>query len=298
MILETQGQPFDLDLTLDAGQTFRWRKESDGGGWWNGVVRGQLIRIRQGDGGDLAFECAPGPDDVVKEMLHRYFRLDDDIGAIYESISRDYQMAELVNRYRGLRLMRQEPWECLISYICSANNNVPRISVLVERICDMYGSPINGQERRAFPTPQRILQAGPAELGNLKLGLNRGISIYEAAEAAQNGNLDFGTLRENHAGLKNLSGVGEKIADCVALFSLDKLDAFPVDTNIWQGLRELYPDEVTIREIVAGIAKRKRKILSERETVKLREWAQNRFGPYAGYAGQFVFHHCRTAESG
>ena len=111
MILETQGQPFDLDLTLDAGQTFRWRKESDnGGGWWNGVVRRQLIRIRQGDGGRLEFECAPGPDDVVQEMLHRYFRLDDDIGAIYESISRDYRMAELVHRYHGLRLMRQEPW--------------------------------------------------------------------------------------------------------------------------------------------------------------------------------------------
>ena len=294
MMLEILGQPFNLNLTLCAGQTFRWRKESDGGDvWWNGVVRGQLIRIRQKDGGDLEFECAPGPDGDVREMLRRYFRLDDDIGAIYESISRDSQMAELVSRYDGLRLMRQEPWECLISYICSANNKVEQISKIVERICQMYGDPIDGQERRAFPTPQRLLQAGPAELKNLKLGLNRGSNIYAVAEAAQNGNLDFSTLRENHAGLKNLSGVGEKIADCVALFSLDKLDAFPVDTNIWQGLRELYPDEVTMEEIVSRISKRKYKRLSERETVKLREWAQNRFGAYAGYAGQFIFHHYR-----
>ena len=299
MILETQGQPFDLDLTLDAGQTFRWQRDKETG-WWNGVVRGQLIRIRQtgGNKGPVEFECAPGPDSVVREMLHRYFRLDDNIDAIYESISRDYQMAELVQEYRGLRLMRQEPWECLISYICSANNNVPRISVLVERICEMYGAPIDGQERHAFPTPQRFLQAGPAELKNLKLGLNRGSNIYAAAEAAQNGNLDFGVLRENHAGLKNLSGVGEKIADCVALFSLDKLDAFPVDTNIWQGLRELYPDESTIQEIVSRISKRKYERLSERETVKLREWAQNRFGPYAGYAGQFIFRHYRPQTKG
>ena len=292
MMLEIQGQPFNLNLTLCAGQTFRWQWNKETG-YWSGVIRGQLIRIRQGDGGDLEFECAPGPDDVVQEMLRRYFRLDDDIGAIYESISRDSQMAGLVQEHHGLRLMRQELWECLISYICSANNKVEQISKIVERICQMYGDPIDGQERRAFPTPQRFLQAGPAELENLKLGLNRGSNIYAAAEAVQNGNLDFGALRENHAGLKNLSGVGEKIADCVALFSLDKLDAFPVDTNIWQGLRELYPDEVTIAEIVSRISKRKRKILSERETVKLREWAQNRFGPYAGYAGQFIFHRNR-----
>ena len=281
MMLDTKGQPFDLDLTLDAGQTFRWQRDKKTG-YWNGVVRGQLIRIRQKDGGGLEFECAPGPDGDVREMLHRYFRLDDDIGAIYESISRDSQMAGLVQEHHGLRLMRQEPWECLISYLCSANNNVSHISSLVERICENHGGAIDGQERRAFPTSQRILQAGPAELGNLKLGLKRHISIYEAAEAAQNGNLDFDTLREIPScyavvrKLESLNGVAGKIADCVALFSLDKLEAFPLDRHIRKGMREMYfPGNLTA------------------DDGEMQLKAHRLFGAYAGYAGQFIFRHYR-----
>ena len=286
MIFDTQGQPFDLDLTLNAGQTFRWQQDKDTG-WWNGVIGGQLIRIRQQDGQELEFQSAPGPDDAVKEMLQRYFRLDDNTGAIYESISRDWRMAELVNRYHGLRLMRQEPWECLVSYICSANNNVPRISALVERICEMHGGPIAGQERRAFPTPQLLLQAGPDKIESLRLGLNRGRHIYEAALAAQNGGLDFDDLREIPScyavvrKLESLNGVGDKIADCVALFSLDKLEAFPVDRHIRKGMREMY---------FAG------NLTADDGEIRLK--AHELFGPYAGYAGQFIFHHYRTMENG
>ena len=131
MILQTQGQPLDLGLTLKAGQAFRWQR--DGDGWWVGVISGQLVRIRQhNDGGDLEFECAPGPEGSVGELLHRYFRLDDPIAEIYQSISRNDAMAKLVDRYRGLRLLRQDPWECLVSYICSATNSVGRISESME----------------------------------------------------------------------------------------------------------------------------------------------------------------------
>ena len=283
MILETQGQPFDLDLTLDAGQTFRWRKESDnGGGWWNGVVRGQLVRIRQGDDGGLEFECAPGPDGVVREMLHRYFRLDDDIGAIYESISRDYRMAELVHRYGGLRLMRQEPWECLISYICSATNSVPRISESMENLSQRWGGELRLGDcvRHIFPAPADLAAAEVGELNALIKGIPAlGFRVKAASQAVGNGNLDFKALSENPssqgvvAELKTLDGVGDKISHCVALFALDKTDAFPVDRHIARGLTRL------------GFS-------------GSRQQAQDYFGPYAGYAGQFVFHHYRTAESG
>ena len=277
MILQTQGQPLDLGLTLKAGQAFRWQR--DGDGWWVGVISGQLVRIRQhNDGGDLEFGCAPGPEGYVGELLHRYFRLDDPIAEIYQSISRNETMAELVGRYHGLRLLRQDPWECLVSYICSANNNVPQIANLVDQICDKFGSPINGHEQRAFPSYQQIAAADPDELKQLKLGLNRAENIHKAAQAVQDQSLDFDSLRENPSWqsvvkeLKTLDGVGDKISHCVALFSLDKTDAFPIDRHIARGLGQVMQ--------IGRSGSRKQ--------------AQDYFGPYAGYAGQFIFHDIRT----
>lgn len=279
MILQTQGQPLNLSLTLDAGQAFRWRKESGSEGWWNGVISGQLVRIRQQEvDGDLEFEGAPGPDGDVGELLHRYFRLDDPIAEIYQSISRNDAMAELVERYHGLRLLRQDPWECLVSYICSANNSVPQIKKLVDQICAKFGSPINGHEQRAFPSYQQIAAADPNQLEQLKLGLKRAENIHKAAQAVQDQSLDFDSLRENPSWysvvreLKTLDGVGDKISHCVALFSLDKLDAFPVDRHIAAGLGQVMQ--------IGRSGSRKQ--------------AQDYFGPYAGYAGQFIFHDIRT----
>ena len=272
MILQTQGQPLDLGLTLKAGQAFRWQRDGDDG-WWVGVISGQLVRIRQMGGGDLEFECAPGPDSDVGELLHRYFRLDDPIAEIYQSISRNEPMEGLVKRYHGLRLLRQDPWECLVSYICSANNSVPQIKKLVDQICAKFGSPINGHEQRAFPSYQQIAAADPDELKQLKLGLNRAENIHKAAQAVQDQSLDFDSLRENPSWhsvvreLKTLDGVGDKISHCVALFSLDKLDAFPVDRHIAAGLKDMQ---------VGFSGSRKQ--------------AQDYFGAYAGYAGQFIFH--------
>lgn len=276
MMLEILGQPFNLNLTLCAGQTFRWQWNKETG-YWSGVIRGQLIRIRQGDGGDLEFECAPGPDGDVREMLHRYFRLDDDIGAIYKSISRDSQMAELVHRYHGLRLMRQEPWECLISYICSATNSVGRISDSMENLSQKWGRELRLGDcsRHTFPTPTDL---AAADVGELNAQINwisiLGFRVKAASQAVCDGNLDFKALTENPSGqavvreLKTLNGVGDKISHCVALFSLDKLDAFPVDRHIAAGLRQM------------GFS-------------GSRKQAQDYFGPYAGYAGQFIFHHNR-----
>ncbi len=279
MILQTQGQPLDLGLTLKAGQAFRWRKEKGSDGWWNGVISGQLVRIRQQEGdGDLEFECAPGPEGYVGELLHRYFRLDDPIAEIYQSISRNERMAELVDRYRGLRLLRQEPWECLVSYICSANNNVPQIANLVDQICDKFGSPINGHEQRAFPSYQQIAAADLDQLKQLKLGLKRAENIHKAAQAVQDQSLDFDSLRENPSWhsvvreLKTLDGVGDKISHCVALFSLDKTDAFPIDRHIARGLGQVM----------------------QMGRSGSRKQAQDYFGQYAGYAGQFIFHDIRT----
>ena len=286
MKLETQGQPFNLDLTLKAGQTFRWQQDKDTG-WWDGVVRGQLIRIRQQDGRELEFQSAPGPDGVVAEMLRRYFRLDDNIGAIYESINRDAPMAELVRRYRGLRLMRQEPWECLISYICSRRNSVERIAQSMENLSEKWGEALKADDviRHAFPTPAAL--AG-ADIGDLDQAIT---GIPQLPECVQSASQDISAGRVTLDGLeketypaviselRKLKGVGPKISNCVALFSLDKLDAFPIDTHIGKGLRDIYPQNQGMRD------------------ADLHNWGRDYFGPFAGYAGQFIFHHTRTSES-
>ena len=280
MILQTQGQPLDLGLTLKAGQAFRW--QSDGDGWWVGVISGQLVRIRQQEGdGDLEFECAPGPDGDVGELLHRYFRLDDPIAEIYQSISRNDAMAKLVDRYRGLRLLRQDPWECLVSYICSATNSVGRISESMENLSKRWGREVRlgGCVRHTFPMAMDLAGADEDELNREIKGIPiLGSRVKAASQEVCDGNLDFTALSENPSGqdvvgeLKTLNGVGDKIAHCVALFSLDKLDAFPVDRHIADGLGRM------------GFS-------------GSRKEAQDYFGAYAGYAGQFIFHHYRT-ESG
>lgn len=287
MILETQGQPFDLGLTLDAGQAFRWRKESGSDGWWNGVVSGQLVRIRQHNGGgDLEFGCAPGPDGDVGELLHRYFRLDDPIAEIYQSISRNDAMAELVGRYHGLRLLRQDPWECLVSYICSATNSVGRISESMENLSKRWGREVRLGDcvRHTFPAAMDLAGADVGELNREIKGIpDLGPRVKAASQEVCDGNLDFTALSENLSSqdvvreLKTLNGVGDKISHCVALFSLDKLDAFPVDRHIARGLVQVMRTEMGF----SGSRKQ----------------AQDYFGAYAGYAGQFIFHHYRT-ESG
>lgn len=280
MILQTQGQPLDLGLTLKAGQAFRWQR--DGDGWWVGVISGQLVRIRQhNDGGDLEFGCAPGPEGSVGELLHRYFRLDDPIAEIYQSISRNRAMEELVERYRGLRLLRQEPWECLVSYICSATNSVGRISESMENLSKRWGREVRLGDcvRHTFPTAMDLAGADEDELNREIKGIPiLGSRVKAASQEVCDGKLDFTALSENLSGqdvvgeLKTLNGVGDKIAHCVALFSLDKLDAFPVDRHIAEGLGRM------------GFS-------------GSRKEAQDYFGAYAGYAGQFIFHHYRT-ESG
>ena len=286
MILQTQGQPLDLGLTLKAGQAFRWQSDGDDC-WWVGVISGQLVRIRQQDvDGDLEFEGAPGPDGDVGELLHRYFRLDDPIAEIYQSISRNDVMAGLVGRYHGLRLLRQEPWECLVSYICSATNSVGRISESMENLSKRWGREVRlgDRVRHTFPTAMDLAGADEDELNREIKGIPiLGSRVKAASQEVCDGNLDFTALSENLSGqdvvgeLKTLNGVGDKISHCVALFSLDKLDAFPIDRHIARGLVQVMRTEMGF----SGSRKQ----------------AQDYFGAYAGYAGQFIFHHYRT-ESG
>lgn len=282
-------QPLDLKLSLTMGQAFRWRSLGDG--WLPGVLGPNLFHVRQ-TGGGMEYEVAslPGHADDPDQLLRRYFRLDDGVAAIYDDISnRDSVVADLVRKYPGMRVLRQEPWECMVAYICSANNNIPQISRVVEKIADSFGAEIelDGETRRTFPSPQRIL-ADPDSVETLtlmKLGLKRAPNIVAAAVKVTESELDLDDLAGKpydvvKAELMQCRGIGNKIADCISLFSLDKLDAFPVDLHIGRSLVERYD---------CPLSQNSGK-LSEGTYKKTVRWSQEHFGQYCGWAGQYLFH--------
>jgi N-glycosylase/DNA lyase len=267
--------PFDLAASLESGQAHRWRKEDQ---WYSGVVRGNFIKIRQTQRG-VEFCSEPWPEVSVVPVLQNYFRLDDDLKAIYQQIMHDQRVADMVARYPGLRVLRQEPWECLIAFICSANSNIPRIHQVMEKMADHFGNPIalNGEVRHAFPTPAQLAEAGEAELRRLGLGF-RAPYVDKATRLVLERSLDLDALikmpyDEAKARLMECSGIGPKIADCILVFSLEKMEAFPIDVWVRRALADWYfPGEKTPTNRV------------------LEEWAHGYFGRYGGYAQQYLFH--------
>jgi N-glycosylase/DNA lyase len=278
-------QPFDLAASLESGQAHRWRKhpapaeDENGVDWYASVVRGNFIKIRAISGG-MEFRSAPGPEDAVAPLLLRYFRLDDDLNHIYAEICQDQRVAGMVARYSGLRILRQEPWEALIAFICSANSNLARIHQNMERMAESFGDPLelDGAVRHTFPTPNQLVEAGEAELRRLGLGF-RAPYVDKTTRRVVEGRLDLDYLvRAPYAEAKELlmecPGIGPKIADCIAVFALEKLEAFPIDVWVRRALGEWYfsdqqktpPDRVLL------------------------EWAHGYFGRYAGYSQQYLFH--------
>ncbi len=271
--------PLDLITTLESGQAFRWRREDE---WLTGVVFGNIVRTRQTPEG-VEFECAPDDETAIAPLFRDYLRLDDDLESIRDRIRIDDHIGAALLRYPGLRVLRQEPWECLVSFICSANNNVRRISANVEDIADAFGRPLELGDctRSAFPTPARLAQVEEDELRALGLGF-RAKYVAGASRIVAAGDLDLFALREADydealTALVALPGVGDKVANCVLLMSLDKREAFPVDVWIDRALREWYPEHVT-REDGRPFTR-----------AAMRPWAQAYFGEYAGYANQYLF---------
>ena len=273
------GQPLDLKISLRMGQAFRWK--ADGNGWFSGVVQGQHIQVHKIREGLLEFRGQPGPDAEIERILKTYLRLEEGnkIAAIYADLSKkDGKIAELIAKYPGLRILRQEPWECLIAYILSAQSPIPRIERNVKALADQFGDPI-APGVHAFPKPRQLAAARPEEISQELLGFPRyAVSISKAAREVAHGRLDLdGLARMNYAQarkrLKQCYGVGDKIADCVLLFSLDKPEAFPIDRHIGRALvKHCFPNH------------------KDTQLRQLQVQGQKRFCRYAGYAGQFLFY--------
>ena len=270
------------------------------------MLSGHLIHIRQ-EGRVLRYKTDSGSN--LNDLLRCYFRLDDPIDKIYASISaRDGQIANLVKGYHpGLRLLRQDPWECMAAYICSASNKVGGITICVEKIAEGIGQPIElcGDERYTFPTPEEVLCAGLPRLKGLDLGLKRAEHIIAAAKRISECKMDFTEfakqdvsydkvvwqlMEKRSASSKPANGIGPKVADCIALFALDKMEAFPVDRNIGRALAELYDDCPPLPNSSKGG-------LTHKQYRDIANWARKRFGKYACYVNQLLFHKQRLGNN-
>jgi len=265
------GVPFDLGLSLLCGQAFRWGPMQDGG--YRGVVEGTVVDMWQTKGGDLRWESGPRP--FTEEQVVSYFRLEDDLESIRAGIS-DRSVDGAFSTYPGLRLLRQEPWETLISFVISQVSNVPRISRTVETLAMHYGNHLGDGLSNSFPLPEQLAQADENALRLLGLGY-RAPHLVHISNAVNDGRVFLEPLRympygEAKATLLELPGVGPKVADCTLLFSLDHLEAFPVDRWVIRAVEEWFDVRTGLSQEAMGA------------------WAQERFGPYAGYAGQYLFH--------
>ena len=251
------------------------------------MLDGNLIHIRQ-VGGRLEYRSGTDLD----ALLRSYFRLDDDINAVLSELSaRDEKIATLVKKHPHLRVLRQpDPWECMVAYICSATNSVGRIRATVESVAERLGNPqeLDGESRKSFPTYNMVLEAGVEPLARLGLGMDRHTKIFAAAQRIGEGRLDLHRLMqpevcyaEAKRRLMGCYGIGDKVADCISLFALDKPEAFPVDRWVERAMANYFPDG---RQPAGD---------------ELVMWAQDYFGRHAGYANQLLFHEERTlATSG
>jgi N-glycosylase/DNA lyase len=253
----------DLDSTLGCGQVFRWRKDGD---TWKGVLYGTEARLCQ-KGASILVEGG-----IEESAVKRYFRSEDDLERIRSEISKDEVMTSMVSRYPGLRIIRQDPWECAASYVLATNANIPRIQKMIENVCRTFGDRLPGGSY-AFPRPEQISQGKEAAKA-CGLGF-RCDRFVEFAKMVDRGDVDLESLKkvgydECVKELKSYPGIGDKVADCVAVFSLEHMDAFPVDVRIKKAMEELYGVRGTYRRV--------------------NQFGRDYFGRYAGYAQEYIYY--------
>jgi N-glycosylase/DNA lyase len=252
---------------------------------WYGIHGSHVVRISAVQG---EYEFLSFPD--LKSCERAIFRLDDDIERIISEITRDKLMSALVRQYAGLRLMRQDPEQCIFSFTCSSNTNIPMIRTMLRNLARKFGERVvvDGREFFTFPKAKKIHEATTADIRTCGLGY-RAKAVKAVAESIVNGSLDLDALQkakyeDAKEELLKVYGIGNKIADCVMLFSLEKLEAFPIDVWIARSLARHYK---FLSDSEFG------EKLSPLQYVSLSGAMRAYFGEYAGYAQQFLFYHMR-----
>lgn len=271
-------QDFNLKYTLESGQSFRWNRVKDK---YYGVVENQILKIHQHHD-TLIIESSKEQDEsYFSTHLIHYLDLERELATILTAVNVDAYIERAINKFWGMRLLNQELWETIASFILSQNNNMARIRGIIRKLAERFGQRLefDGYEDYTFPTPQILADAGIDEIFLCGTGY-RAKYLWNAANNIVSGELVLDVLKRmkyNDAKqeLMKLEGVGEKVADCICLFSLGHLTALPVDVWIKRIFETIY--------------------LSKRASYReIQEFARNYFGKYVGYAQQYLFHYAQN----
>ena len=261
----------DIDNSINSGQVFLWEK--DGINWY-GINGQDILKINE--------------NGAIKSILNlkiNFFRKNDNIQEIIRSISKDKTVKKAVKEYEGLRIFKQDPFQCMISFIISSNSNIQKIKNSLEKITKKFGTKVTIQNKEffLFPKPEKLANASIKEIKTCGVGY-RAPFIKQASKMIILKKINFEYLEKcNYEEAKKniclIPGIGNKVADCILLFSLNKLEAFPLDTWMIKILEKYYSNQFNIET----------KTITEKQYQILHEKIVNYFGPYCGYAQQFLF---------
>lgn len=269
----------DLEQTINSGQVFLWQRYQN---TWYGVNGTDVLAVD--DSGQIRSFSGNSYD---------LFRQDDDYEKIKKEISKDKTVKKAVDRFSGLRLMRQDPFQCYISFIVSSNSNIQNIRLTLQRLSKRFGSKVtfDSKEFYLFPEPKKLAAASNGELLSCGLGY-RAKFVKTASVAVKEGRINFDILKKASYDdardvLLQIDGIGNKVADCILLFSLEKLEAFPLDRWIVRSLQQYYPARFSFEG----------KTLTDKKYQLLHKRLVEYFGPYAGYCQQFLFKLIRDSNN-
>lgn len=279
IIIFSDIKDFDPDQIFDCGQCFRWEKTAVKDGCeerlWEGITGGRHAVVDFDDGvltiKDSMLQSGSCTEEEAADYWYRYFDLDRDYGKIKRKLSRgDKVMRMAIREGDGIRILNQDPWETLISFIISQNNNIPRIKGCINKLAEVLGERIDGADEAielyAFPSPQALAEADLSDLAPCRLGYRDRYLIETAGQY-----LEWG-MPEKGEELQKFSGVGPKVANCIALFGMGLTDSFPIDVWMRRVMHELYGIE-------------------EKNTKEMAAFAGEHFAPYGGIAQQYLFYY-------
>ncbi len=261
--------------TFMCGQCFRWDQENDG---FLGIAKGKAVFVKSIS--DTQFEIYNATKADFDEIWQDYFDFSTDYGKIKKALSSDDNLKKAIEFGSGIRILNQDPFECLISFIISTQNSIPRIKKIIAKMSELFGEEItyNGKKYYAFPTCDTLCTLSESDLAPLKVGY-RAAYILDAAKKVKSGEVDIynlyklDTLSARNELLK-IKGVGPKVADCILLFSLKKHEAFPIDVWIGRIMRSIYLDEnASMKDIL--------------------KYSSEKFSSFAGFAQQYLFYYAR-----